>query len=470
MPTEELFLSDTLSYGKALTVLKDSNLTNFQINEFMWGLLNESTGKQKRVFNYNLEFKSDHPDCEAKFNRSFIHIDWIDGESVVQAETNTVEDGFNLRFHRIENDLDALSTDVRKAFECIGDMRGELADRLSEIKVELNRINTDIFQKTEDSGGGFWTGPFIPDQPIPTFPLPDRPRPWPGFPRDPRGPRPGWPGTIRGDFGTRMFFDSGETPWEVRRGGLAGMIEGLGSTPQFEGTTVTRDSKNPDRATVAGMMAHRLDIKNMNGKNYEVWSTQSGLVLTPTSETVTPAKAEKRRWDNPQLEDAAVLSEWVAKNEREIGAKFNNAAFSVAQLNKAFGGERIAGGKTVSDALEYFPSGMKFARPAEFVDAVTEKAASAIARGGLGTETLVANLGLNLDVKDVNKAPVRHLKNIPPKARTVLEQNNVSTVAQLNKVTPLKLARLMAQNNIRTTPAEALGETRVLAKLGKKLG
>jgi hypothetical protein len=37
------------------------------------------------------------------YNRAFAHQDWIDNEDVVQAEG---ENGFNVRFHAVEDELD----------------------------------------------------------------------------------------------------------------------------------------------------------------------------------------------------------------------------------------------------------------------------------------------------------------------------------------------------------------------------
>src|SRR5215213_1453351 len=93
----------------------------------------------QRLFDYQRPFPATDPDCVSTFARSFRHEDWVDGESVVQAEQTSIEDGFNHRFHRIEEDLDALAADVAKAFLCLGEMRGDLRAILDEIKAELNR-------------------------------------------------------------------------------------------------------------------------------------------------------------------------------------------------------------------------------------------------------------------------------------------------------------------------------------------
>lgn len=94
-----------------------------------------------RRFNYATPFPAEDPACTPAFDRSFRHVDWVDGESVVQAEETTGEEGFNLRFHRIESDLDSLGADVALAFACLAGMRRNLRSLLDEIKVEVDRLN-----------------------------------------------------------------------------------------------------------------------------------------------------------------------------------------------------------------------------------------------------------------------------------------------------------------------------------------
>lgn len=108
------------------------------------GWIFENFGKVKRTFNYVQPFPAVEPSCDNSFGRSFAHDDWVDGESVVQAETTTGEKGFNARFHDIEKDLDALGADVAKAFSCLAEMRTNLRNLLDEIRAELNRLNSDM--------------------------------------------------------------------------------------------------------------------------------------------------------------------------------------------------------------------------------------------------------------------------------------------------------------------------------------
>jgi hypothetical protein len=120
---------------------------------FVGDWLVKTHGGNQRVFDYKTAFATTEPDCTAHFTRTFDHADWVDGESVVQAGQTVGEDGFNLRLHHIEADLDSLGDDVRKAFECLAEMRTALASVLAEIKTELNRINADVFVLMSKSGG-----------------------------------------------------------------------------------------------------------------------------------------------------------------------------------------------------------------------------------------------------------------------------------------------------------------------------
>lgn len=103
------------------------------------------TRRGGRTFNYATSFPATEPGCVSNFNRTFQHQDWIDGESVVQAEQTTGEDGFNLRFHCIEQDLDRIRDDLRRAFSCMAAMRSSLRQMLEEIKLEINRLNQDVY-------------------------------------------------------------------------------------------------------------------------------------------------------------------------------------------------------------------------------------------------------------------------------------------------------------------------------------
>lgn len=112
--------------------------------QFIGQWLIDNSRTTARVFNYTTDFPATDTDCTPHFVRSFIHKDWTDGEDLVQAEQSAGEDGFNVRFHHVENDLDALAADTAEAFLCLGEMRGELYALLNELRLEINRINQDL--------------------------------------------------------------------------------------------------------------------------------------------------------------------------------------------------------------------------------------------------------------------------------------------------------------------------------------
>jgi hypothetical protein len=112
-----------------------------------------NAGLLPRTFAYKTPFAAAEEDCVPQFARTFAHEDWIDGENVVQAEQTTGEDGFNLRFHRIEGDLDALGRDVAQAFVCISSMRASLRSLLDELQAEVNLVHRAVARGGRDGGG-----------------------------------------------------------------------------------------------------------------------------------------------------------------------------------------------------------------------------------------------------------------------------------------------------------------------------
>jgi hypothetical protein len=126
------------------TNIIQSGVSQSDAIQFIGSWLLAQTGKARRTFDYATAFPATEPDCVSHFHRSFVHRDWTDGEDLVQAQQSAGEDGFNLRFHRIENDLDALGADVAEAFLCLAQMRSSLRSLLDELKTELNTIEGDL--------------------------------------------------------------------------------------------------------------------------------------------------------------------------------------------------------------------------------------------------------------------------------------------------------------------------------------
>lgn len=93
------------------------------------------------TFKFKTAFPSSDAHCASSWGtRVFKHIDWKDGVNLVQAEQTPNEEGFNNRFHDIENDLDRLGDSVDTAFDCINNLRASLAQILNEISAQFDVI------------------------------------------------------------------------------------------------------------------------------------------------------------------------------------------------------------------------------------------------------------------------------------------------------------------------------------------
>jgi hypothetical protein len=113
-------------------------------------------GRSRRVFNYTETFAAANPGCEIPaFVRQLQHRPWRDGEDVVQAEPSADDEGFNARFEKIQDDLDELAERIGQLSNCMKEMRASLSKALAEIRVELNKINSDLYEM--DSGPSFQT-------------------------------------------------------------------------------------------------------------------------------------------------------------------------------------------------------------------------------------------------------------------------------------------------------------------------
>lgn len=89
------------------------------------------------------------PNGGYNFVRTFQHVDWIDGESLVQAGKTPEEGGINERLHKIEADLDALGDNVRRAFIAVETLRAQVSICLNEIVTILNTKDKDTKEKEE---------------------------------------------------------------------------------------------------------------------------------------------------------------------------------------------------------------------------------------------------------------------------------------------------------------------------------
>lgn len=461
MPTKDRFIGEDITFTDAFEILDKRNLTDLQVNTLLWGALAENISKGKRVFNYGATFSEGIAQCQATFQRTFVHTDWIDGESVVQAEKNSIEDGFNDRFHKIEDDLDAIGEDVKKAFECSGTIRRELSQRLAEIRLEINRINTDLYRCC--TGRVVNTPPVIPtpapfDPPI-ALPFP-QPTPTPPIvnPGGPLGPRISESPWIN-------WGPSAGRPWTTPQ--TAGDWLRYAGETTFPGPSVTRSVSDPTRATVAGMPARRLDVQLFNGQTYEVWSTQSGIVMTPAEPGITVDDQSQRSWTSERAKVVGDVSQWMATKTREVNQVIERGA-DIGTIIQQFGDDRLDGGTTIRDALEILPSATKIEKSEQLLDLLSDRAAIALAQDGLVAETLVANVGFNRDLKEISTVPLEQFKALPIKARKVLKDKGISTLGEFQKTSSKDVVEILSQAQIKVELGEAArwsGEARVIEKI-----
>jgi len=90
-------------------------------------------------FSYKIPVPTTDANCKSTFTRTFVHTDWVDGQDVVEAAS---DGGFNVRLHKIEADLDALSGNLATAFNCINLLRSQVCEVLSEISSLLTPAKT----------------------------------------------------------------------------------------------------------------------------------------------------------------------------------------------------------------------------------------------------------------------------------------------------------------------------------------
>jgi hypothetical protein len=114
-----------------------------------------SGGHPPAPFEFDTQVAQEVPECAPEYARQFVHADWVDGEDRVQAGTTPDEQGFNLRFHSIENELDRIAAEFQKMGGCVADLRRELFGVLEELEAKITDLQNQIHELAdEDAGGG----------------------------------------------------------------------------------------------------------------------------------------------------------------------------------------------------------------------------------------------------------------------------------------------------------------------------
>jgi len=264
-----------------------------------------------------------------------------------------------------------------------------------------------------------------------------------------------------------LINEAGGTPWTMPVT-LEAVLTGAGATT-YGGPAVTRATSDPARATVGGMPARRLDIKEFNGQLFEVWSSTGGIVMTPAPDGVTLEDQADRSWENLRAKAAGDIAAWVAGKGRDLSEVIGNGT-TIGALVEKFGDDRLDGGTILRDALAVLPSSTGVTKPAELLSLVADRAAMGVARDGMIAETLVANIGFNARFDSVGDVPITEYKGIPARARRVMAQAGFDTVGKLAEVEPADLADKLTSAGVETSISDAgrwMGEAMVLGRLAK---
>ncbi|QVN21771.1 hypothetical protein [Burkholderia pyrrocinia] len=143
---------DGMAISDVMKSIRDTGVGDSEASIILGNWLIQQGARQQRVFNYQTDFPATEPDCVETFTPTFHHTDWVDGESVVQAQQSAGEEGFNSRLRKIEQDFAAVRTDLGQVFACLAHMRAEIRSLLDELRTQINLINADLFNLAQAHG------------------------------------------------------------------------------------------------------------------------------------------------------------------------------------------------------------------------------------------------------------------------------------------------------------------------------
>lgn len=140
-------LINGISSAKVAATLKTAGITEAKIGEILGYWYVGATGKtQPPPFDFATDVQAHDPNCDVTYQRSFEHVDWVDGEDRVQATATPEELGFNARFHAIENEFDAIAGQFRNLGACAHELRADLVGIVREIESKITALQNDIFE------------------------------------------------------------------------------------------------------------------------------------------------------------------------------------------------------------------------------------------------------------------------------------------------------------------------------------
>ncbi|NMO55186.1 hypothetical protein HH310_28875 [Actinoplanes sp. TBRC 11911] len=101
-------------------------------------------------FTFQVTINETAPECALTYERLFIHPDFVDGVTVVQAGATPDEIGFNSRFHSIEGEFDSIARDLHTSSNCVAELRREVFQLSRELEAKITEIDAKIAAKGKD--------------------------------------------------------------------------------------------------------------------------------------------------------------------------------------------------------------------------------------------------------------------------------------------------------------------------------
>lgn len=105
------------------------------------------------TFTFVTQIAQSAPECAVNYVRTFVHPDFVDGLTVVQAGTTPEELGFNARFHGLETEFDAVAVNLYRLSNCLAELRNEVFGMARELEAKITEIETALHTKAKDKEG-----------------------------------------------------------------------------------------------------------------------------------------------------------------------------------------------------------------------------------------------------------------------------------------------------------------------------
>jgi len=168
----------------------------------------------------------------------------------------------------------------------------------------------------------------------------------------------------------------------------------------------------------------------------EVWSTQAGIVLTPTDKV--PDADTKIGWTNPHIDNAGRFIGWATENEGRIKDKFGGQEFTMREFAEAFGKETLPNGVSVGAFVNQLPLGIKATDGGQVAGLLIDRARDNVLRDGAENETVIGLVGMNAG-SDVSKIEVTRMAGVDKATGDTLAGMGITTVADLAEADPAML-------------------------------